>query len=185
MTRIPREFFTREILDVTPTLIGKVICRKFDDGTIGRFQITEVEAYCGEEDKACHAAKGRTPRTEAFYKKGGHLYVYLIYGMYWLLNIVTGQKDSPQAVLIRGAKGIDGPGRLGKALKLDKTFYGEDLIKSSRIWLEDIGETLPYITTPRIGINYAGEPWISKPWRYLYQEKKPTTKQTKLNFPKA
>ncbi|OHT07844.1 DNA-3-methyladenine glycosylase family protein [Tritrichomonas foetus] len=181
MTKIPRSFYTDEILDVTPKLLGKYICRKFDDGTVGRFQILEVEAYCGEHDLACHASKGRTQRTEAMYSEGGHVYVYLIYGMYWLLNITTGKKDSPQAALIRSISGASGPGRAGRLLKLDKSFYNEDLTTSSRIWLEDMGETLTYECTPRIGIKYAGKPWVDKLWRFVHDpsktEKDPTDQE--------
>lgn len=171
MTRLTRSFYTNEILDVTPKLLGKYICRRFDDGTIGRFQITEVEAYCGVKDLACHASKGRTARTEVMFNEGGHVYVYLIYGMYWLINIVTGKKDDPQAALIRGVKGASGPGRTGRILKLDKSFYNEDLTTSKRIWLEDLGEKLSYVTTPRIGINYAGKPWVDKLWRFVHDPK--------------
>lgn len=178
MTKLTRSFYTDEVLDVTPKLLGKYICRRFDDGTIGRFQITEVEAYCGVKDLACHASKGRTARTEAMYNEGGHVYVYLIYGMYWLINIVTGKKNDPQAILIRGVMGVSGPGRTGRVLKLDKSFYNEDLTTSNRIWLEDMNEELSYITTPRIGINYAGKPWVDKKWRFVHDpskaEKDPT-----------
>lgn len=172
MSKLTREFYTRDILDVTKDLIGKYICRRFEDGTIKKFQITEVEAYCGEKDLACHASKGRTARTEAFYKIGGTVYMFVIYGRYWLMNIVTGKVDDPQAVLIRGVKGFSGPGRAGMGMKLDRSFYGEDLVTSSRIWVEDHNEKLDFITTPRIGINYAGEPWISKPWRYVHEDEK-------------
>ncbi|MCL1944026.1 MAG: DNA-3-methyladenine glycosylase [Candidatus Azobacteroides sp.] len=160
------DFFRRDVLEVAPDLLGKYLVRKFKDGRVERFRITEVEAYKGEEDKACHAAKGRTKRTEVLYHEGGKLYVYLIYGMYQLLNIVTGNENEPQAVLIRGAENIPGPGRLGRKLQLDATFYGE-IIPSERIWLETGIETPPaYIATPRIGIHYAEE-WKDKPWRFI------------------
>jgi len=90
--------------------------------------------------------------------------------MYWMLNIVTGKENDASAVLIRGLKGISGPGRVGKALQLDKSFYGEDLSTSKRLWIEDAGIKPEYITTPRIGIDYAGEPWINKPWRFVLKE---------------
>jgi DNA-3-methyladenine glycosylase len=167
MTRVIRSFYTRDVLEVTPDLIGLFICRRFADGSVFRFQITEAEAYRGPEDRACHASKGRTARTEAMFSEGGHVYMFIIYGMYWMLNIVTGRKNDPQAALIRGVTGASGPGRCTKLLKLDKSFYGEDLIASERIWVEDTGVRLEYLTTPRIGIKYAGEPWISKPWRFV------------------
>ena len=164
--RIYQHFFLREVLEVTPELLGKTLVRRFDNGTIQRFKITEVEAYRGTEDLACHASKGKTLRTQVMFKEGGLVYVYLIYGMYWMLNIVTGSKNDASAILIRGLEGISGPGRVGKALQLDKTFYGENLQTSSRIWIEDSSEKIKYTTSTRIGIHYAGEPWISKPWRF-------------------
>lgn len=167
--RLPREFFERDVLDVAPDLLGKYLVRRFDSGDIHRFQITEVEAYRGEEDKACHAAKGRTKRTEVLYREPGTIYVYLIYGMYWLLNVVTGEKDCPQAVLIRGVKEISGPGRIGKFLKLDASFYGESFLISDRLWFEDSDDKPLYKTTPRIGIDYAGE-WRDLEWRFVVDE---------------
>jgi DNA-3-methyladenine glycosylase len=160
-------FFQRDVLEVAPQLLGKIIARKFTDNHIEKFVITEVEAYSGNGDLACHASKGKTPRTDVMFRDGGLVYVYLIYGMYWMLNVVTGKENDAAAVLIRGIEGISGPGRVGKALQLDKTFYGENLFNSKRIWIEDAETTENYITTPRIGINYAGEPWVSKPWRFV------------------
>ena len=166
MNKLPTDFFKRDVLIVAPDLLGKLIVRQFEDGRIERFRITEVEAYRGEEDKACHATKGRTKRTEVMYHSGGKLYVYLIYGMYWMLNIVTGEENNPQAVLIRGVEQASGPGRVGKILHIDKSFYGENL-PSTRIWLEfDQILQSDYLTTPRIGIGYAEE-WKDKPWRFI------------------
>ena len=167
MKALKNEFFDRDVLAVAPDLLGKIIVRKFNDQTLGRFAITEVEAYNGMEDLACHASKGKTKRTEVMFRGGGFVYVYLIYGMYWMLNIVTGKKDEPSAVLIRGVENISGPGRVGKALQLDKSFYGESLLTSGRIWIENSDQPVKYKTTPRIGINYAGEPWVSKLWRFI------------------
>jgi DNA-3-methyladenine glycosylase len=118
------------------------------------------------EDKACHASKGKTGRTSVMFGEGGHLYVYLIYGMYWMLNIVTGNAGDPQAVLVRGVEGISGPGKITKLLSIDKSFYGENLITSCRIWIEDSGLKPEIRTGPRIGIDYAGEYWKSVPWRF-------------------
>jgi DNA-3-methyladenine glycosylase len=165
--RLPNSFFQREVLAVAPELLGKIIVRKFDDNRIENFVITEVEAYSGNGDLACHASKGKTVRTEVMFREGGLVYVYLIYGMYWMLNIVTGKENDAEAVLIRGIEGISGPGRVGKALQLDKSFYGESLFTSERIWIENAETVENYVTSPRIGINYAGEPWISKPWRFV------------------
>jgi len=173
MRNLPPSFFQRDVLEVAPELLGKKLIRKFEDGSINQFTITEVEAYRGMEDRACHASKGRTARTEVMFHAGGVVYVYLIYGMYWLLNIVTGKEGDASAVLIRGLQGISGPGRVGRALRLDKSFYGEDLITSDRIWIEDSDLKPEFITTPRIGINYAGEPWVSKPWRFVVLKNTP------------
>ena len=171
-SRLQKDFFTRNVLDVAPELLGKYLVRKFDDRTIRKFLITEVEAYHGEEDLACHASKGRTKRTEIMYHKGGHLYVYLIYGMYWMLNIVTGKTNDPQALLIRGIDLFDGPGKLTRHLKIDSSFYGEDLITSDRIWVESDSNNskVKFYTCPRVGIDYAGEIWKNKPWRYILEK---------------
>lgn len=166
ITRPARGFFTRDVLDVAPGLLMKVLAVKSEDDQVRRFIITETEAYRGSDDKACHAFKGRTPRTEIMFHQGGRLYVYFIYGMYWMLNIVTGMENDPQAVLIRGLKGCSGPGRVSRLIGIDRSFYGEDLTTSARIWIEDQGLTPAYITGPRIGIDYAGEPWKSMPWRF-------------------
>jgi len=147
-------------------MIGKIICIRLPDGETGSFLITEVEAYRGIEDKACHASKGRTARTEIMFQDGGRLYIYLIYGMYWMLNIVAGEKENPQAVLIRGVENLKGPGVLTRALGINKSFYGEDLVTSERIWIEDAGVVPTIRTSPRIGIDYAGEYWKARPWRY-------------------
>lgn len=157
-------------MEVAPDLIGKTLVRQFTDHSIHKYTITEVEAYRGRDDLACHAHKGPTKRTEVMFREGGLVYVYLIYGMYWMLNIVTGKKDDASAVLIRGIQKITGPGRVGKTLQLDKSFYGEDLWDSNKIWIEDSKITYRYITAPRVGIDYAGEPWISIPWRFIAEK---------------
>nr|WP_319271788.1 DNA-3-methyladenine glycosylase [uncultured Draconibacterium sp.] len=165
--RLPNSFFHREVTEVAPDLLGKILVRNFKDGRIEKFRITETEAYRGGDDKACHANKGLTARTKVMFDEGGLVYVYLIYGMYWMLNFVTGKPGDSSAVLIRGLEGISGPGRVGRALQLDKSFYGENLASSQRLWIEDPGLNAPFTTAPRVGIDYAGEPWISKPWRFI------------------
>ena len=162
--KLERDFYTRDVLIVAPELLGKILVCKVDDEFL-RYRITETEAYRGVEDLACHVSKGRTARTEAMYHKGGVVYVYLIYGMYWMLNIVTGNENEPQAVLIRGLEGIYGPGRLTRKLQIDKSFYNEDVTVSPRIWIEDDGFVPQYKTGKRIGIDYAGE-WKDKLWRF-------------------
>lgn len=165
--RLLRDFFVRDVLEVAPSLLGKTLVRKFDDGSIGRFAITEIEAYRGDGDLACHASRGKTTRNEVMFRQGGVVYVYFIYGMYWMLNFVTGREDDASAVLIRGVEGVDGPGRVGKTLQLDRSFYGEVLSESPRLWIEDSPLIAAYTTHPRIGIHYAGEPWVSMPWRFV------------------
>jgi DNA-3-methyladenine glycosylase len=164
--RLLRKFYVRDVLDVAPELICKTIVVKQDDNSLSKFIINDVEAYRGSEDKACHASKGRTARTEVMYQEGGKVYVYFVYGMYWMLNIVTGKENNPQAVLIRGIYGCNGPGRLTRSIGIDGSFYGEDLISSERIWIEDTGLSGDYNTGLRIGIDYAGEFWKNKPWRF-------------------
>ncbi len=160
------DFFLHDVLEVAPALLGKLLVRRFDDGLIQRYRITETEAYRGAEDLACHASKGRTPRTEVMFRQGGLVYVYLIYGQYWLLNLVTGNEGDASAVLIRGIEGVSGPGRVGRELRLDRSFYGESLINSERIWVEDAAPVTSIQISKRIGINYAGDEWGSKLWRF-------------------
>lgn len=164
--RLSADFFKRDAVTIARELLGRTIVRRFDDGKIERFVITETEAYLGEDDLACHASKGRTPRTEVMYHEGGRIYVYLIYGMYWMLNFVTGEENHPQAVLIRGVGGVIGSGRVGRTLQLDKSFYGEELFISNRLWVEDSPAIASFTTAPRVGVNYAKE-WKDKPWRFI------------------
>lgn len=168
--RLGFDFFNRDVLIVAPELVGMTLVRSIDENIVQRYTITEVEAYLGEEDLACHASKGRTSRTEVMYKQGGLVYVYLIYGMYWMLNIVTGERNNPQAVLIRGLDGCYGPGRLTKRLSIGKDFYGENLSTSTRIWVEK-NTKIPIVeTASRIGVDYSGDDWASKPWRFFIKE---------------
>lgn len=165
--RLGANFFQRDVLEVAPQLLGKVLIRQFDNGQTLRLRITEVEAYKGQEDRACHASKGRTPRTQVMFDPGGVVYVYFIYGMYWLLNVVTGLEGDASAVLIRGVESATGPGRVGKLLALDRTFYAENLETSERIWVEDAPLVARFTQTARIGVDYAGPDWASKPWRFV------------------
>lgn len=162
MNKLREAFFQRDVLEVAPELPGKHLVINNNS-----YLITEVEAYRGKEDLACHASKGRTARTEIMYRDGGYIYVYLIYGMYWMLNFVTALSGNPQAVLIRGIDGFNGPGKLTRHLLIDGSYYGESVCKSSRIYVADNGIQHPIKTTPRIGIDYAGQFWAEKPWRFL------------------
>jgi DNA-3-methyladenine glycosylase len=165
-SKLHQSFFIRDVLEVAPDLPGMKIVRTID-GQRFEWIVTEVEAYRGIEDLACHARRGRTKRTEIMYHGGGHIYIYLIYGMYWMLNIVTGPEDNPQAVLIRSLKGVQGPGRVSRELRLDESFYGERVFDSGRIWIEEGIKPESVQTGSRIGIEYAGEYWSKIKWRYF------------------
>ena len=191
---LPREFYDRATLKVAKELLGKVLIRETPNGKMFT-RIVDVEAYVGPKDKACHASKGQTKRTEVMFGPAGFTYVYLIYGMYHLLNIVTEREEYPAAILIRGLEPvekdatparqtrIDGPGRVGHFLALDRTHNGLDVTKGSTIWIEDHGLTVPrkqIQALPRIGVDYAGE-WAKKPWRFcLPTPSPPKRRRTKL-----
>ena len=164
------KYYKQDVLIIAPDLVGKYLVVQKQDNTIGKYIITETEAYRGEEDLACHASKGRTKRTEIMYRAGGHIYVYMIYGMYWMLNVVTGKINEPQAVLIRGIKGYNGPGKLTKALHIDDSYNGKLLNQTTGIWIEE-SEYKPELNiATRIGIDYAGEIWKNKPWRFTLKK---------------
>jgi DNA-3-methyladenine glycosylase len=165
--RLARSFFTRDVLEVAPDLLGKNLVRTFPNGSKQHFIITETEAYRGEDDLACHASKGRTQRNQIMYLEGGFVYVYLIYGMYWMLNFVTSYEGNPQAVLIRGIHGYSGPGKLTKHLEIDKSFNGTDLNTSQNLYITNGLSGVDYKTVPRVGIDYAGDVWKNKPWRFI------------------
>ncbi|MFA5967301.1 MAG: DNA-3-methyladenine glycosylase [Patescibacteria group bacterium] len=174
------KWFARPALQVAPDLVGKVLVRKFPQG-IERYRITEVEAYCGVQDLACHAAKGRTRRTEVMFGPAGRIYVYLIYGMYHCLNLVTAGKGEAEAVLIRSVEPLSstlqkpiGPGRLCRELNIGSEFNCHRLNRISGLWVEDDG----YIVKPeqmgqsaRRGITYAKD-YASKPWRFYLKTSK-------------
>lgn len=165
--RLDYDFFHRDKLIVAAELAGKIIARRLPNGEVVRVRITETEAYGGEEDKACHASKGRTPRTELLYCKAGTIYVYLCYGIHWLMNIITGEEGEPQGVLLRAGEKLSGPAKLTKAIGVDKQFNGLSIVDNDEIWIEDDGEVFEITTAPRVGIDYAGEEWKSKPWRFI------------------
>ena len=159
-------YFLRPATELAPDLLGKILCRATPAGVLRR-RITETECYFGEEDTACHAHHGRTPRTDALYQKGGITYIYLCYGIHSLLNIVTGKENHPEAVLIRGVEGADGPGRVTKELGLTTAQNRLPLTKESGIWLEDDGAPPPAFTAlPRVGIDYAAPADRERLWRY-------------------
>jgi len=165
-------FFNRKTLIVARDLLGKYLVRKIG-GKIIRQRITEVEAYVGPHDLACHSSRGKTARNEVMYQEAGTIYVYFTYGMHWMLNIVTEEKDFPSAVLIRGTESANGPARLTKDLKIDKKLNGQKLGKKSGLWIE---ESTPHKATsyrgkilraPRVGVSYAGPIWSKKKYRFL------------------
>jgi DNA-3-methyladenine glycosylase len=163
------EFFRRPALRVARELVGKVLVRRHADGRLEAAVIHETEAYVGPHDKACHAAKGLTPRTAVMFGPAGVWYVYFVYGIHWMLNVVTGEEGFPAAVLLRGAGRWVGPARLTKGLAIDKDFNGQPASAASGLWIEDRGIALPrgaVRRTPRIGVEYAGE-WAAKPYRFV------------------
>ncbi len=187
--RLARKFFDRPTRQVAKDLLGKFLLRQ-----IGKrkttVMITEAEAYCGPDDLASHASRGRTTRTEVMFGPPGHAYIYLIYGMYHCLNIVAERDGYPAAVLIRGAitnikskngtiilprscgfdsKNLGGPGRLCRHLDIDRQLNRENLISSKRLWLEDRGVKIKpsqIKRAKRIGVDYAGK-YKDKPWRFV------------------
>ncbi len=146
-------------------LVGKVLVRRMPDGTVRRVRITETEAYFGESDTACHACHGRTKRTEVLYRPAGTIYVYLCYGIHWMLNLVTGPENDPQAVLIRGVEGASGPGRVTKFLAIDKSL--NDTRLGDALSLEDDGYAPAHVAaSPRVGIGYAAPEDQARLWRF-------------------
>jgi DNA-3-methyladenine glycosylase len=168
MKMLPRTFFERKTLAVARSLIGKTLVRKTARGTV-RQKITEVEAYVGPHDLACHSARGKTARNEIMFREAGTIYVYFTYGMHWMLNIVTEARDFPSAVLIRGTEAVSGPARLTKALGIDRSLNGLRLGKAAGLWIEDGPDIASgrISRTPRIGVGYAKEGWAEKPYRFL------------------
>ena len=201
---LSRRFYQGDTHDVARRLLGKVLIRRWNDVLLAG-RITEVESYVSEDDNACHAARGRTPRTEIMFGPPGHAYVYLIYGMYHCLNVVTGKKGYAAAVLIRALEPLvgletmqqfrpkarpheiaNGPGKLARALQIDRDLNTEDLTLGASLWISDDGYQVTsdqIATSPRIGVEYAGEHALL-PWRYYLREsrfvsKTPRPKQGK------
>lgn len=186
--KLGREWFlTEDTIAAARNILGKLVVVPDEEGRRVSGAIVEVEAYCGISDRGAHSYGGRrTARNEVTYGIGGHAYVFFIYGMYHQLNFVLGPADHPHVILIRAiepAEGIDvmrsrrglmkdtnltsGPGKLCIALGIDRSLNGEDLVKGSRIWVENCrtfaeGEIA---VGKRIGIDYAGED-ADQPWRF-------------------
>ncbi|BAO43345.1 DNA-3-methyladenine glycosylase [Thiolapillus brandeum] len=185
MSRLDKVFFRRDAVTVARDLLGKSLVRRYH-GELMSGVIVEAEAYVGEEDTACHASRGCTPRTRVMYGPPGHYYIYLIYGMYHMLNIVTGDEGHPQAVLIRALRpgsGVDrmrelrggvvekhlcdGPGKLCQALAIDRSL-NELPVEGDELWVENappVDEEY-VLAGPRVGIGYASDQDQQRPWRF-------------------
>lgn len=162
-----KNFFNRSTLKVAKNLLGKLLVRRNGNKKTALI-ITEVEAYDGPNDKASHASYGLTLRNKVMFGKAGNWYVYFTYGMHWMLNIVTGPKDYPAAILIRETDKIGGPARITKFLKIDKKFNGLPADKKTGLWIEDRGVKIKPLQIKRgrrIGVDYAGK-WANKPYRF-------------------
>ena len=164
--RLGREFFLRDALEVAPELVGKTLVSSLPGAQERRLVITETEVYRGVEDSACHAHRGRTKRTEMLYRPGGAVYVYLCYGIHWLINVITGPEDFPQGVLIRACEGFEGPGKLTKYLGITGAQNGIDICSSPLLRIEDEGSMVNITTDKRVGIAYAEEADRERLWRF-------------------
>ena len=160
-------FFDRPAHLPARDLLGATLVRRYDDSE-QRFLVTETEAYLGPHDLACHSARGRTPRTEIMFGPPGTLYIYLVYGLHLMLNIVAGPHGAGAAVLIRSAGTVQGPGRLGKALSLSMRLNGMPADCATGLWFEGRAERARRIlATPRIGVDYAGPRWSGRKLRFI------------------
>lgn len=165
-----KELQAKRTVALARWLIGKHLVRRFANGRVESHRITEVEAYDGERDLACHARVGLTSRTRVMYAIGGVWYVYLCYGVHEMLNLVVGPRGWPAAVLIRGLEGLNGPGRLTRRLGIGHSLNGQAAHPTSGLWLEDRGIPVSrsrILATPRVGVDYAGPIWAGKRWRFV------------------
>jgi len=173
MAKILKEkIFEGPTIEVAKNLLGKYLVRKYK-GRIISGKITEVEAYDGPKDKASHASRGLTKRNFPMFGPAGQWYVYFTYGLHWMLNIVTGKKGYPAAILIRGVEGINGPARVTKFFHIDGKFNGKSADKKNALWIEDRGLKISneIKRTPRIGVQYAGPLWSRRRYRFLLKQK--------------
>lgn len=171
---------------IAKKLLGKFLVRNFR-GQKKSYMITEVEAYHGPYDQASHAHRGKTERNTPMFDEGGSWYVYFTYGIHWMLNITTGPKDYPAAVLVRGVYGINGPARLTKRLYINKKLNGKVASRKSGLWIEDRGVSIvPRLIkhAPRIGVAYAGK-WALKPYRFYINSPTLSRKSNVKNPPGA
>ena len=163
MKKLTRSFYRRPALELAPELIGRILVHRFR-GKEYQARIVEAEAYVGPHDLACHSSRGRTKRTEIMFGPAGHAYVYLIYGMYEMFNIVASEKGDAQAVLIRAVEplgdwkaDLSGPGKLTRALHITRAQNGLDLTKSALFLLDDASSRPKVSRSKRIGVDYAKE----------------------------
>ena len=161
MPRLPYEFYHRPCDIVARELVGKVIVHNDI-----RLRISETEVYWGESDTACHASKGKTKRTEVLWEDAGTIYVYLCYGMHWLMNLVTGDAGDPQAVLIRACVEAPGPGKLTKKLGITEEYNRRSILTTENLWIEDDGFRCQIKADTRVGIGYASEEDRARLWRF-------------------
>lgn len=186
-SRLEREFYNRPALQVTRELLGMRLVR-VEAGQRLSGVVVETEAYIGEQDLGCHCKAGRTPRTQVMYGPAGHAYVYFTYGMHWMLNFVLEGEGCPAAALIRAIRPIegveliaarrlgqpearwtDGPGKICRALNIDKRLNGANLCAPGAELFVEQGDPIPDSSVtigPRVGLNSVPEPWKSKPWRF-------------------
>jgi DNA-3-methyladenine glycosylase len=179
--KLDARFYQRPALVVARELIGKILVRRLD-GRPYRARIVETEAYVGPHDLACHASKGRTRRTEVMFGPGGHAYVYFIYGMYDMFNIVTGTEGDAQAVLVRAAEPLDGweadlsgPGKLTRGLKITRADNGVDLSGNQLFVMDNPKDQPKVVATKRVGVDYAKE-WKDAVLRFLDEDSKAVSK---------
>jgi DNA-3-methyladenine glycosylase len=164
--KLNKSFYKQNTIKLASKLVGKdLVVRK--NKQIFKAMITETEAYRGFDDQACHGSSGKTKRNSPMFEAGGITYIYLIYGIYQMLNIVTERKGFPSAVLISGldCEGCDGPGKLTRKLGINKQDHNRLDLTGDTIWLEDKGRKPKLRRAKRIGVDYAGK-WADKPWRF-------------------
>ena len=164
-------FFDRPAETVARDLIGSRLHWRVDDQSQS-LMITETEAYIGPHDLASHAARGRTKRNEPLFGPPGTFYVYLVYGLHWMLNVVTGAVDYPAGVLLRSLEGIEGPGLITRTLGITGQLNGKAASEQTGVWFsEGVRPTRQrVIRSARIGVDYAGPVWSAKPYRFVLTE---------------
>ena len=161
-------FFERDSFQVAEEILGCTLFRKLSDGDVIHSIITEVEVYDGFSDKASHAHRGLTKGNQVMFGPAGRAYIYLCYGIHWLFNVTTRESGYPAALLIRSVIDCEGPGRLTRYFNINGEQNNQLLNKETGLWLEaDRNECKKnFEKRPRVGINYAGKPWVDKPYRY-------------------